>query len=81
MTAVVINTYLAVGPNSWGRGISVAEAVQNARKNLPTFNLRPGALLCIYRVDTKAYVDSFGDIVTPKGGIQTEFITTRLVKP
>lgn len=74
------NVYLAVGPNCWGRGNTVSEALRNARKNLPAYNLREGALLCVYRVTPEAYVDDFGAITYPTGDPIPEFIKAVPVK-
>ena len=72
--SIVPSTYLAVGPNCWGKGLSVGQALREARKHLPTWNRHQGARFSVYRVDPAAYVDEMGFIVAPKNGVQSEFI-------
>jgi hypothetical protein len=43
--------YVAIGSNAWGRGNSKAEAMRNARKNLPTLCNKKDARFNLFDTD------------------------------
>jgi hypothetical protein len=57
--------YVAIGSNAWGRGNSKAEAMRNARKNLPTFCNKKDARFNLFDTDdSKCYVDEAGRLIS-----------------
>ena len=60
-----LNMYVAIGSNAWGRGLSRAEALRNARKNLPTFCDKKAAQFNVYDTDdARCYVDERGRLIS-----------------
>ena len=57
--------YVAMGSNTWGRGLSAGEALRNARNNLPTFADKQQAEFELFKTeDSRCYVDERGRLIS-----------------
>lgn len=63
--------YMAIGPNCWGRGMTAAEAVKNAKANAPRHLGAPKWGFILYDVQSDATIDGMGSICyVPREGEQ-----------